>query len=354
MSDLTAPAAEPQQELPPRTERALDVIAVERRRSALTALAVVAAFLIAFSIYAISDGGFSLYLQRCFDGATQGSLYGATALALVLVFRSTRVINFSQGGLAMFGTYLAWEAHAHMGMGIGVAVAAAVIVSALGAGLLERGLVRPFDPDNHLAITMVTLGLYLAVGSFAGLLWGFEPKGFPSLFPNGNGDNVTIFGAQLQYAEIGTVLLILLVVGAIHLLLSRTRIGLAMRCVADDAGSARLLGIDIGRAVQGSWMLAAAAGTLAGCLIAPTTSLTPTFMNNVLIYAFAAATLGGLDSIGGSIVGGILVGLCASLIPGYVPGLSSQFSLAVALALIIVVLQFKPSGLFGRRYLERV
>lgn len=354
MSDLTAPATEPQQELPPRTERALDVIAVERRRSALTALAVVAAFLIAFSIYAISDGGFSLYLQRCFDGATQGSLYGATALALVLVFRSTRVINFAQGGLAMFGTYLAWEAHAHMGMGIGIAVAAAVIVSALGAGLLERGLVRPFDPENHLAITMVTLGLYLAVGSFAGLLWGFEPKGFPSLFPNGNGDNVTIFGAQLQYAEIGTVLLILLVVGAIHLLLSRTRIGLAMRCVADDAGSAQLLGIDIGRAVQGSWMLAAAAGTLAGCLIAPTTSLTPTFMNNVLIYGFAAATLGGLDSIGGSIVGGILVGLCASLIPGYVPGLSSQFSLAVALALIIVVLQFKPSGLFGRRYLERV
>jgi branched-chain amino acid transport system permease protein len=354
MSDLTAPATEPQQELPPRTERALDVIAVERRRSALTALAVVAAFLIAFSIYAITDGGFSLYLQRCFDGATQGSLYGATALALVLVFRSTRVINFSQGGLAMFGTYLAWEAHAHMGMGIGIAVAAAVIVSALGAGLLERGLVRPFDPDNHLAITMVTLGLYLAVGSFAGLLWGFEPRGFPSLFPNGNGDNVTIFGAQLQYAEIGTVLLILLVVGAIHLLLSRTRIGLAMRCVADDAGSAQLLGIDIGRAVQGSWMLAAAAGTLAGCLIAPTTSLTPTFMNNVLIYGFAAATLGGLDSIGGSIVGGILVGLCASLIPGYVPGLSSQFSLAVALALIIVVLQFKPSGLFGRRYLERV
>jgi branched-chain amino acid transport system permease protein len=299
MSDLTAPTTEPQQELPPRTERALDVIAVERRRSALTALAVVAAFLVAFSIYAITDGGFSLYLQRCFDGATQGSLYGATALALVLVFRSTRVINFSQGGLAMFGTYLAWEAHAHMGMGIGIAVAAAVIVSALGAGLLERGLVRPFDPDNHLAITMVTLGLYLAVGSFAGLLWGFEPKGFPSLFPNGNGDNVTIFGAQLQYAEIGTVLLILLVVGAIHLLLSRTRIGLAMRCVADDAGSAQLLGIDIGRAVQGSWMLAAAAGTLAGCLIAPTTSLTPTFMNNVLIYGFAAATLGGLDSIGG-------------------------------------------------------
>ena len=189
---------------------------------------------------------------------------------------------------------------------------------------------------------------------FAGLLWGFEPKGFPSLFPNGNGDDVTIFGAQLQYAEIGTVLLILLVVGAIHLLLSRTRIGLAMRCVADDASSAQLLGIDIGRAVQGSWMLAAAAGTLAGCLIAPTTSITPTFMNNVLIYGFAAATLGGLDSIGGSIVGGILVGLCASLIPGYVPGLSSQFSLAVALALIIVVLQFKPSGLFGRRYLERV
>jgi branched-chain amino acid transport system permease protein len=354
MSDLTAAATESQQELPARAERPLDVLAVERRRSALGALAVVAAFLVAFSIYAISDGGFTLYLQRCFDGATQGSLYGATALALVLVFRSTRIINFSQGGLAMFGTYLAWEGHAHLGMGIGIAVALAVIVSALGAGVLERGLIRPFDPENHLAITMVTLGLYLAIGSIVGLIWGFEPKGFPSLFPNSPGDSVSIFGARLQYAEIGTVLLILVAVGAIHLLLSRTRIGLAMRCVADNAASAQLLGIDIGRAVQSSWMLAASAGTLAGCLIAPTTSITPTFMNNVLIYGFAAATLGGLDSIAGSIVGGVLVGLITSLVPGYVPGLSSQFSLAVALAVIIVVLQFKPSGLFGRRYLERV
>src|ERR1700760_1715971 len=149
MSDLTANASAPEpQRTAPRPEKSLDVIAVERRRSALTALAVVAALLVAFSIYAISDGGFSLYLQRCFDGATQGSLYGATALALVLVFRATRVINFAQGGLAMFGTYLAWEAHAHMGLGIGIAVLAAVIVSALGAGVVGGGLVRALHPHH--------------------------------------------------------------------------------------------------------------------------------------------------------------------------------------------------------------
>jgi branched-chain amino acid transport system permease protein len=314
----------------------------------------VAALLAAFSVYAILHGGGTLYLQRVFDGATQGVLYGATALALVLVFRATRVINFAQGALGMFGTYLAYEAYAHLGLGLGIAVALAVVVSAVAAAGLERGLVRPFDPSNHLAITIVTLGLYLAVGALAGWIWGFQPKGFPSLFPNGPSDYLAIGGARLQYSEIGTALLVAIAVGTIHLLLSRTRIGLAMRCVADNVDSARLLGIDVGRAVQASWMMAAAAGTLAGCLIAPTTYLQPTFMDNVLVYGFAAATLGGLDSIAGALVGGILVGLTTSLIPGYIPSLGSQFSLAVALAMIIAVLQLKPAGLFGRRYLERV
>lgn len=348
----------PQSSQTPRTappaEEPRDVVASARHRSELTAAAVIAALLAGFSVFAINDGGVTLYLQRVFDGTTQGVLYGATALALVLVFRATRVINFSQGALGMFGTYLAYEAYSSLGLGLGLAVVLAVVVSALGAAVLERGLVRPFDPNNHLAITLVTLGLYLGVGSLAGWIWGYEPKGFPSLFPNGPSDYVSIAGARLQYSEIGTALVVLAAMGAVHLLLSRTRIGLAMRCVADDVASAQLLGIDIGRSVQFSWMLAAAAGTLAGCLIAPITGLRPTFMDNVLIYGFAAATLGGLDSIGGALVGGLLVGLCATLIPGYIPSLDSQFSLAVALAVIIAVLQFKPSGLFGRRYLERV
>lgn len=331
-----------------------DVVKATRRRSAASGIAVVVVLLIGGSIYAIAHGGGKLYLQRVFDGATQGILYGAAALALVLVFRATRVINFSQGALAMIGAYVAYTLSASIGLPLGVAVLIAVLVSALAAGGLERALIRPLDPNNHLAITLVTLGLYLAADAAAGWIWGFQPKALPSLFPNGVSDFVSIGGARLQDSQIGTAVLIGVVVLAIHLLLSRTRIGLAMRCVANSVDSARLLGIDVGRSVQVSWMLAAATGTLAGCLIAPTTYMQPNFMDNVLIYAFAAATLGGLDSLGGALVGGILVGLVTSLVPGYISVLGSQFSLAVALVVIIAVLQLKPAGLFGRRYLERV
>lgn len=331
-----------------------DVVRAARRRSSLRATAIVAALLAAYSIFAIADGGLELYIQRVFDGVSNGVLYGAVALALVLVFKATRVINFSQGALGMFGTFLAYMAWDSWGVPLVLAIVLAMLVSAIGAAGIERAVIRPFDADNHLAIVIVTLGLYLAINALAAFIWGFDPRGFPSLFPSGRGDFVEIAGARLTYNALGTIVIVVLVVLAVHLLLSRTRLGLAMRCVANSVESSRLLGIDIGRSIQISWALAAAAGTLAGCLAASTTYLDPGFMDKVLVYAFAAAALGGLDSIWGTLVGGILVGLTTALITGYIGFLGSQFGLACAFIVIIAVLQFKPAGLFGRRYLERV
>lgn len=331
-----------------------DVLAASRRRSATTGLGVVAGLLALFSVYAIIDGGPTLYLQRVLDGVGNGVLYGMVALALVLVFKATGVINFAQGAMAMVGTYLAFTAAEKWALPLVVAIIAGMVVSAAAAAGIERVLIRPFDPANHLAITIVTLALYLALNALAALLWGFDPRGFPTLFPTGPNDFITIGGARLYYTSLGTALLVVAVVVVLQLSLSRTKLGLAFRCVSAGVEPSRLLGIHIGRTVQSSWALAAAVGTLAGCLAAPTTYLDPTFMDKILVYAFAAATLGGLDSIAGALVGGIVVGLSIALLTGYIPALGGQFGLGCAFFVIVAVLQFKPAGLLGRRTQERV
>jgi len=325
-----------------------------REHSLATNLGVIGALLGALSIYAITDGGFGLYLQRVFDGFSSGVLYGATALALVLVFKATKVINFGQGAMATFGAYLAYTCVNNLGFPIVPAILVAMVASAVMAGGIERALVRPFDPNNHLAILLVTLGVYIALSALTILIWGSNPHGFPNLISDGSTSYIGIAGARLYYEDILEAVVVAVFVLAIVLLLSRTRLGLAMRCVASSVESARLLGINVGRSVQVSWALAAAAGTLAACLSAPSTFIQPGFMDNVLLYAFAAATLGGLDSIVGSVFAGVLVGIATSLLTAYVPAFGAEFGSGVAFLLIVIVLQIKPAGLFGRHVMERV
>ncbi|MFG1924731.1 branched-chain amino acid ABC transporter permease [Cryptosporangium sp. NPDC048952] len=331
-----------------------DVLRLARRRSARRALSIVVAALAVFSAYAVIADGATLYLQRLVDGTSNGVLYGLVALSLVLVYKATRVINFAQGAMAMAGTFLAYTAWNSWGLPLVVAILLAMLVSAVGAAGVERVLVRPFDPANHLAITIVTLALYLIFNAGAAMIWGFDPRGFPSLFPTGSGSHVEVLGARLSYVELGTLLLAVVLVLALHLVLTRTRMGLRFRAVASSLDSARLVGVHIGATVQGAWALAAAVGTLAGCLVAPTTFLDPTFMDKVLVYSFAAATLGGLDSVVGALVGGAVVGLTVTLVTGYVPAVGGSFGLACAFVVIIAVLQFKPTGLLGARGSERV
>lgn len=301
-----------------------------------------------------------LLLQRLFDSLSNGVAYAMTAIGVVLIFKATGIINFVQANLSMFGAYLCWQVVEGWGLpvvvGIGVAC---VVMAAAGAGI-ERVLIRPFDPTDPLPVVLVTFGLAAMLESFAGGLWGLEFHAFRSPFPAGPADFVSVAGARFRYETIGSLVLCAVVVGGLHLLLSRTKLGLRFRAVSSSVESARLAGIRVGPTLQFGWALAAGFGTLGATLVAKQTNLEPAFMAKLVIFAFAAATLGGLDSIGGAVIGSFVIAAVQSLVLGYgqeLPGLGwmkSNFSLVVAFVLILVVLLFKPSGLFGTRTTQRV
>jgi branched-chain amino acid transport system permease protein len=301
-----------------------------------------------------------LFLQRVFDGLNNGAVYAVVAVALVLIFKATTLVNFAQANMAMFGTYLVWMFATQQGFPVWGAIFVAMILTAiLGAGI-ERVLIRPFDPTDHLPVVLITFGIAAILEAVAGWKWGLEFHKFPSPFPAKPSDYVSIGGARLRYETIGTLAVLALMVFALFLILNKTKVGLAFRAVSSNTESARLVGVRTGRTLQFGWALAAALGTLGGALVARQTNLEPAFMAKLVIFSFAAATLGGLDSIGGTVFGAFLVAMIQSLLVGYaqdVPGMSwlkSNFALVIAFVVILVVLLFKPSGLYGTRRIERV
>jgi len=227
-----------------------------------------------------------------------------------------------------------------------------MVLSAFGGAIIERLFIRPFDPSNHLAITIVTLAWFIILGGLATVIWGADPYAFDTPFPRNK--YFDFLNARFFYENLGVWVVVVAVLILVSLLLKRTKIGLAFRSVSANLESSRLVGIHIGRTIQFGWALAAAVGTLAGCLIAHKTFLTPSFMGTVLIYSFAAATLGGLDSLPGAVVGGLLIGLAETMIGGYVDPLGPDLALGGALLVIIIVLLVKPTGLFGSKRAERV
>ena len=316
-------------------------------------LGILAVVVVAFGIWAIATEGWNLFFQRVVDGVDNGFIYSAMALALVLIYKATTVVNFAQGEMAMFGTFIAYIfVHDH-GWPVWLGIVAAMALSSLGAATIERTLIRPFDPSNHLAITIVTLAMFLMLNALAGVIWAFDGKGFPSPFPRQN-KRFKLFGANIEYTHLFTWITVLVAVLLVTLLLNRTKIGLAFRAVSSNLESSRLAGVHIGRTLQFGWALAAAVGTLAGSLYAPTTLLQPNFMGNLLVFSFASATLGGLDSLGGAVIAGLLIGLVQTMAGGYVDKIGGELATAVALAVIVVVLSIRPSGLFGSRKVERV
>lgn len=316
-------------------------------------LGIMAAVVVLFSIWAIATEGWDLFMQRVVDGVDNGFIYAAMALALVLIYKATTVVNFAQGEMAMFGTYITFVFSSDWGLPMWLSILMAMLVSALAAAGIERTLIRQFDPSNHLAITIVTLSLFLILGALAGVIWAYDGKGLPSPFPKRN-ETFGFLGADVEYSSVFTWITVIVTVVLVTLLLNRTKIGLAFRAVSTNLESSRLAGVHIGRTLQFGWALAAAVGTLAGSLYAPTTLLTPTFMGNLLVFSFAAATLGGLDSLGGSVLAGLLIGLIQTMAGGYVDRIGGELATATALAVIVIVLAVKPSGLFGSAKVERV
>jgi branched-chain amino acid transport system permease protein len=283
------------------------------------------------------------FVQDVVNGIADGSVYGALALALVLIFRSTGIVNFAQGEMAMFSTFIAWGL-TEAGIAVAPALAIAVVLSFLGGMLIERVLIRPVEGGDPLALVIVTLGLLILLNSAAGWIWGCNNRSFPSLFGD---DSFEVGGVRIDVESIGIIILMLTVVGLIWLIFNRTKIGLAMRAVSINPESSRLSGIPVGRTLMVGWGLAAAVGALAGGLVAARLFLDVNFMGSVLIYSFAAATLGGFDSPLGAIVGGWIIGVTETLAGDYIGFIGSDLKILVPLAIILAVLMVRPSGLFG-------
>ncbi|MBC2643748.1 MULTISPECIES: branched-chain amino acid ABC transporter permease [unclassified Rhodococcus (in: high G+C Gram-positive bacteria)] len=292
-----------------------------------------------------------VFLQQLADGLMWGALYGAFALSIVLVYRASGIVNFAQGEMAMFSAFFAWQFH-QWGAPLYLAVLGAMVVAFLGGAAAERVLIRPLaSAPNHMPLVIITLGLMLVLNSAAGWIWGVQSKEFPSMV---SGPVLTLGLVAISQQSLFVVAAVTVVAALLFILFQRTRIGLAMRAAAANPDSAQLIGVPIGRMLMIGWGLAAAIGALAASLAAPQLFLQPNMLAASLIYAFAAAVLGGLDSPVGALVGGLCVGVAENLAGTYISWIGHDFKQAVALALILGVLLLKPEGLFGARKVARV
>jgi branched-chain amino acid transport system permease protein len=291
-----------------------------------------------------------IFLQQVVSGLASGSIYAALALALVMIYEATDVVNFAQGEMAMFATYICWSL-LDAGMPYWGAFFATLAIAFVGGVLIERTIIRPVENAPILAIVIVTIGLLVIFNSVANWIYTGTQKPFPSPFPKEPikfGE--IVFGAH-DLGQIGVTLIVLL---CIFLFFRFTPLGLAMRAAAQNPVSSRLVGIRVGWMLALGWGLAALFGAVAGIMVAPNLFLDPNMMLGVQIYAFAAATLGGFTSPVGAVVGGLIVGVVENLVGTYVGFIGTELKFTVALALIIIVLVVKPSGLFGRSVVKRV
>ena len=286
-------------------------------------------------------------LHQLASGLALGGVYAITALALVMIFQATQLVNFAQGEMAMFSTYIAW-AMLQNGWSYWTAFAAAVVLSFIGGVAVERLVVRPFAHAPILASVIVFIGLSFIFNALAGFFFGYTTQSFDTPF-----DGRPWFGNRFMSAhESGSVLVSLVVLALVYLFFRFTPLGLAMRAAAQNPTSARLVGVRVGWMLALGWGLAAAIGAVAGMMAAPIVYLDPNMMGGILLYAFAGAVLGGIDNPWGAVAGGFTVGIAENLLGAYVVG--EEVKLSVALVIIIGVLVAKPSGLFGRRIVARV
>ncbi|GAC1331425.1 MAG: branched-chain amino acid ABC transporter permease [Candidatus Dormibacteria bacterium] len=290
------------------------------------------------------------FLQQLVSGLAAGGAYASLALALVLIYSAMGLVNFAQGEFAMFATFITWTLLVSLHVPYPVAIVMAVAIAMLGAAALERLVIRHFERGPQLSIVIVTLALLSITNGLAGFIWGYVPKPFPTPFPQ---TPVVVAGVYISIQDLGVIGISILVLGLIYVLFNRTRLGLAMRAAALYPDSAQLLGVSVGGMLAIGWGLASGVGAISGILLAPTLFLEPNMMQQVIIYAFAAAVLGGIESPLGAVVGGLMLGVMLALIGTYIPFLR-DLRLAVALALIVVVLLVRPAGLFGKVHARRI
>lgn len=287
------------------------------------------------------------FLHQIFAGISNGGIYASVALALVMIYQSTHHINFAQGEMATFSTFIAW-ALINSGWPYWGAFFLTIAISFLGGVVIQRIVLKPVEKAPVLTNVIVFIGLLVIFNSVAGWIFEHTIKQFPSPFPRGAFFDTRYFSAH----EFGTVLVMLCVLAALYAFFRFTPAGLAMRAAAQNPASARLVGIRVSWMLAIGWGLAAAIGAIAGMMIAPVVFLDPNMMSGILLYGFAAALLGGIDNPWGAVIGGFIVGVLENVLGAYVIG--TELKLTVALVLIVGVLTVKPNGLFGKVVVTRV
>ena len=287
-----------------------------------------------------------LLIHQIFSGLASGGIYASVALALVMIYQATHHVNFAQGELAMFSTYIAWSLM-QTGMGYWAAFFLTVGIAFVLGVAIERIIVRPVENAPILSVVIVFIGLLVIVNSLAGWIFSYTIKPFPSPFPA-----EPLFGNRyVSSHELGSMAITLVVLSILFVFFRFTPLGLAMRAAAQNPESSRLVGIRVGWMLALGWGLAGAIGAIAGMMVAPTVFLEPNMMSGILLYAFAAALVGGIDSPGGAVLGGFIVGVLENVVGAV---LGTELKLTVALVLIVGVLVVRPSGLFGKVHVTRV
>jgi branched-chain amino acid transport system permease protein len=296
------------------------------------------------------------FLQQVVSGLASGAVYALLALALVIIHRSTGVINFAQGEMALLSTYVAWALIAHHGWRYWPAFVATLVLSFAGGVATHRIVIRPVEGGSVLRIVIVTIGLLVAINGIVLWVWGGEPRALQSPFGN---DIYDIRGVVITENDVGTIVVAFGIVFLLWALFRFTKVGLAIRAAAVNPHEARLVGVRVTWMLALGWGLAATLGAVAGLLTAPTVGLDPNMMAPVLIYAFAAAVLGGIDSPLGAVVGGLLIGVLLNLLSylsqyGAFDWFTEELRLPMALLIILAVLLIRPQGIFGRPEVKRV
>jgi branched-chain amino acid transport system permease protein len=288
------------------------------------------------------------FLQQVVSGIASGGIFASLALALVLIYNAMGLVNFAQGEMAMFATFIAFTLIDH-GLSYWIALPATLVIAFAGGVLIQRVVIRPVERAPVLTLVIVTLGLATLFNGLAGFIFGYVPRSFPSPF---SVHTVTVLGAVVSFRDLGVIGVSAVVLVLIYLLLRRTTLGLSMRAAAHNPDASRLLGVRVSWMLALGWGLASAVGALSGIMVAPILLLEPNMMQTIIIYAFAAAVLGGIESPLGAVIGGLIVGVTVNLAGAYLVG--GDLQLAVAFLIIVAVLVVRPNGLLGRPSVRRV
>jgi branched-chain amino acid transport system permease protein len=290
-----------------------------------------------------------MFLQLIISGLSFGSLYALIALAMVIIYKTSEVPNFGQGEMAMISTFVAYMLLVSYEHSFALSFLGALVFAAALGAFLEFVFLRRAKEPNILSLILITLGFQMMLYGLASWKWGAEQRDLP--FPVSDFDTVSLGSAVLSYLNATTLLITLILMFLLFLFFRYTKVGIAMKATQQNAMAARINGIRTNRILSITWGMSSIIGAVAGMLLAPITTLDPNLMWDPLLKGFASAVLGGMTTLVGAALGGYMLGIIENLFGGYV---SLEFKSVVAFGIIVLVLCFKPSGLFARHYVRKV